>query len=164
MSHFRARAHFGVALSVTACLAAGIMPWTVLGQEPATPPSDEDARTLELAKKTQNPIADLISLPLQNRLNFGYGAKDAPKPSSTQQYVLNVQPVVPIKVTWAPPRRSNGGSVDRGAEARRPQPAGAGDRSPGRDLPRRACLAAVAWRRGHRLPGASAVRAAGAEA
>ena len=74
------------------------MPWTALGQEPATPPSDEDARTLELAKKTQNPIADLISLPLQNNLNFGYGAKDAPHSSSTQ-YVLNIQPVVPVKVT-----------------------------------------------------------------
>lgn len=74
------------------------MPWTVIAQEPAAPPAAESDSTLELAKKTQNPIADLISLPLQNNLNFGYGAKDAPKPSSTQ-YLLNVQPVVPIKVT-----------------------------------------------------------------
>ena len=59
--------------------------------------ADASARTLELAKKTQNPIADLISLPLQNNLNFGYGAKDAPHSSSTQ-YVLNIQPVVPITV------------------------------------------------------------------
>jgi hypothetical protein len=87
---------FGAAMAL-AITAAGIMPWTALGQEPATPPSDEDARTLELAKKTQNPIADLISLPLQNNLNFGYGAKDAPHSSSTQ-YVLNIQPVVPVKV------------------------------------------------------------------
>jgi hypothetical protein len=54
--------------------------------------------TLELARKTQNLIADLISLPQQNNLNFGYGAKDAPHSSSTQ-YVLNIQPVVPVKVT-----------------------------------------------------------------
>lgn len=74
-----------------------VMPWTAVAQQPSAPPSDEDARTLELAKKTQNPIADLISLPFQNNLNFGYGAKDAPEPSSTQ-YVLNIQPVVPIKV------------------------------------------------------------------
>jgi hypothetical protein len=73
------------------------MPWAGFAQEPRTPP-DEDARTLELAKKTQNPIADLISLPLQNNLNFGYRAKDAPHSSSTQ-YVLNIQPVVPVKVT-----------------------------------------------------------------
>jgi hypothetical protein len=58
------------------------MPWTALGQEPATKPSDEDARTLELAKKTQNPIADLISLPLQNNLNFGYGARTRPTPAA----------------------------------------------------------------------------------
>ena len=74
------------------------MPWEVFAQQPASPPpADESAKTLELAKKTQNPISDLISLPLQNNLNFGYGAKDAPHSSSTQ-YVLNIQPVVPIKV------------------------------------------------------------------
>ena len=67
-------------LLVTALLA---MPWTAVAQQPPAPPPDADAHTLELAKKTQNPIADLISLPLQNNLNFGYGAKDAPHSSST---------------------------------------------------------------------------------
>jgi hypothetical protein len=79
-------------------VAAVLVPSTTVAQQPAASPPDEDARTLELAKKTQNPIADLISLPLQNNLNFGYGAKDAPHSSSTQ-YVLNIQPVVPVKVT-----------------------------------------------------------------
>jgi hypothetical protein len=51
--------------------------------------------TLELAKATQNPLAKLISVPFENNLNFGYGAKEAPRPSSTQ-YVLNIQPVIPI--------------------------------------------------------------------
>jgi hypothetical protein len=78
-------------LLLTAMLA---MPWPALAQQ-AAPPADDT--TLELAKKTQNPIANLISLPLQNNLNFGYGAKDAPKRSSTQ-YVLNVQPVVPVQL------------------------------------------------------------------
>jgi hypothetical protein len=55
-------------LLVTAVL---VTPWTAVAQQPSVPPPDEDARTLELAKKTQNPIADLISLPLQNNLNFG---------------------------------------------------------------------------------------------
>ena len=87
-------------LLVTAIL---VMPWTAVAQQPPSPPPvappwDEEARTLELAKKTQNPIADLISLPFQNNLNFGYGAKDAPHSSSTQ-YVLNIQPVLPIHVT-----------------------------------------------------------------
>lgn len=47
----------------------------------------------ELAKKTQNPVADLISVPFQNNFNFGAGPNDA------TIYVLNVQPVIPLKVT-----------------------------------------------------------------
>ena len=38
--------------------------------EPASPPNDSD-----LAKKTQNPVADLISLPFQNNTNFGVFAR-----------------------------------------------------------------------------------------
>ena len=38
----------------------------------------------ELAKKTQNPVADLISIPLQNNTNFGIG------PNNRTQNVLNV--------------------------------------------------------------------------
>ena len=30
----------------------------------------------ELAKATQNPVADLISIPFQNNINFGVGPKD----------------------------------------------------------------------------------------
>jgi hypothetical protein len=30
----------------------------------------------ELAKQTQNPIANLISVPLQNNFNFGVGPED----------------------------------------------------------------------------------------
>jgi hypothetical protein len=47
----------------------------------------------ELAKKTQNPVADLISVPIQNNLNFGLG------PHNRAQNVLNVQPVVPLNLT-----------------------------------------------------------------
>ena len=89
-------------LLVAAILLA--LPWSAGAQQPAAPtaaappPPAADESTLDLAKKTQNPISDLISLPLQNNLNFGYGAKDAPEPSSTQ-YVLNIQPVMPVKVT-----------------------------------------------------------------
>jgi hypothetical protein len=49
----------------------------------------EDEAT-ELAKKTQNPVADLISVPFQSNFNFGTGTKDA------TVYVLNVQPVIPF--------------------------------------------------------------------
>ncbi len=47
----------------------------------------------ELAKKTQNPVADLISVPLQSNFNFGAGSKEK------MVYVLNVQPVIPIGLT-----------------------------------------------------------------
>ena len=47
----------------------------------------------ELAKKTQNPVADLISVPFQNNVNFGVG------PNDDVQYILNVQPVIPFRLT-----------------------------------------------------------------
>jgi hypothetical protein len=46
----------------------------------------------DLAKKVQNPVADLISVPLQNNFNFDVG------PEEDLQYVLNIQPVIPIKL------------------------------------------------------------------
>jgi len=48
----------------------------------------------ELAKKTQNPIANLISLPLQSDWNFDSGPKD-----DKTSYTLNVQPVWPFSVS-----------------------------------------------------------------
>ena len=47
----------------------------------------------ELAKKSQNPVADLISIPFQNNMNFGL------EPNHRTQNVLNVQPVIPIQLT-----------------------------------------------------------------
>jgi hypothetical protein len=47
----------------------------------------------ELAKKTQNPVADLISVPFQSNFNFGAG------PNGATIYVLNVQPVIPLTLT-----------------------------------------------------------------
>ncbi len=44
----------------------------------------------DLAAESQNPVADLMSLPFQNNTNFGYG------PLDNTQNVLNIQPVVPI--------------------------------------------------------------------
>ena len=44
----------------------------------------------EIAKKLQNPIGDLISIPFQNNANFGFG------PERGTLDVLNIQPVVPF--------------------------------------------------------------------
>ena len=56
-------------------------------------PSIAQAQDTEaLAKKVQNPVASLISVPFQNNFNFGVG------PDSDLQYNLNIQPVLPIKL------------------------------------------------------------------
>ena len=48
--------------------------------------ADDEESVTELAKKTQNPVADLISVPFQNNFNFNSGTKDA------TVYVLNPAP------------------------------------------------------------------------
>jgi hypothetical protein len=47
----------------------------------------------ELAKQTQNPVASLISVPLQGNWDFGIGDNDS---TST---LLNFQPVIPFAIT-----------------------------------------------------------------
>lgn len=47
----------------------------------------------ELAKKLSNPVANLISVPLQSNWDFGAGPADA------MLYTLNVQPVIPFSLT-----------------------------------------------------------------
>src|SRR5882724_760586 len=60
-------------------LLLGVLATPAIGQQE---PSAE-----ELAKKTQNPVADLISVPLQNNWNFNAGFHH-----NKTIYILNVQP------------------------------------------------------------------------
>lgn len=53
---------------------------------------DARANAAELAKKLQNPIANLISVPVQNNWDFGVGQADA------MRFTANVQPVIPFSV------------------------------------------------------------------
>jgi hypothetical protein len=71
---------------ILAAVAATLSPLHVFAQTGKT-----DAAT-ELAKQTQNPVADLISVPFQNNFNFGIGPRDV------TQWVLNIQPVIPISL------------------------------------------------------------------
>jgi hypothetical protein len=41
-----------------------------------------------------NPIANLISVPFQSNLDYGGGSQRA-----GTQYILNIQPVIPFKLT-----------------------------------------------------------------
>jgi hypothetical protein len=52
----------------------------------------EAAEQAELVKKTLNPVADLISVPIQNNWDFGIGPEDAMK------FTANIQPVIPISL------------------------------------------------------------------
>jgi hypothetical protein len=56
---------------------------------PAQQPAEDEAT--KLAKATQNPVADLVSLPFQFNFNTGGGLDDQ------TLFILNFQPVVPVK-------------------------------------------------------------------
>jgi hypothetical protein len=59
-------------------------------EEPAKPTAENaDA----LRKAAQNPVASLISVPVQNNNNFGI------QPGDRTQDVLNIQPVIPMKLS-----------------------------------------------------------------
>ena len=93
--------YLGVArlLSLTALLACGTLsaqesPTAAGGNPQANASSQGAANSTEaLQKATQNPVADLISVPLQDNMNFGVG------PYNGTQNVLNVQPVIPMHLT-----------------------------------------------------------------
>jgi hypothetical protein len=62
---------------------------TFFAQEAAT---DDKAATAELAKKLANPVASLISVPIQNNWDFGIG------PANAMRYTANIQPVIPFSL------------------------------------------------------------------
>ena len=71
-------------------LALAALSTPATGQQPSNQgPSEED-----LVKQTQNPIANLISVPFQNNFNFEAGPKH-----NHQIYFVNIQPVIPINLT-----------------------------------------------------------------
>jgi len=63
------------------------------GKPSETQAGQESTSEGELAKQTQNPVADLISVPIQNNFNFNVG------PDNQTQTVINIQPVIPIHLS-----------------------------------------------------------------
>jgi hypothetical protein len=62
-------------------------------QQQAATQQTPSGGAVDLQKATQNPVASLISVPIQNNSNFGIG------PNDRTQNVLNIQPVVPIRAS-----------------------------------------------------------------
>ena len=75
---------FAHAFAIIACCIAAL---SAAAQEAAP---DQAA---DLAKKLQNPVASLISFPLQSNFDFRIGPSD-----DGWRYTLNIQPVIPISI------------------------------------------------------------------
>jgi hypothetical protein len=91
--------------------------------QPASTGDDPAAAEAKLERDVQNPVSELISLPIQNNTNFELG------PNSRTANVLNIQPVIPINISdgwmiksrtilplsWEPyPDQSSGGEFGLG--------------------------------------------------
>lgn len=72
--------------TVTTACAQSSSPST----QPGGAPQGEQG---DLQKATQNPVADLISFPLQNNTDFNIGA------FGREKNTLNIQPVIPLKLS-----------------------------------------------------------------
>lgn len=76
--------------AITCCLLSGAAP--LLAATTAGNPTTAEDQQAKLAMELNNPVAALVSVPLQSNWDFGIGPNDA------YQYTLKVQPVIPIKV------------------------------------------------------------------
>jgi hypothetical protein len=56
-------------------------------------PAQQEALRLAIIKTSQNPVGNITIVPFQNNFNYGVG------PYTRFQYILNVQPVIPIMLS-----------------------------------------------------------------
>jgi hypothetical protein len=90
MHRTRSLITLGAGLLALSLLSPGAAAQSATSVPPPYASSANDAT--ELAKKLQNPIGDLYSIPFQNNTNFNAG------PNKGTQDILNIQPVIPIHV------------------------------------------------------------------
>lgn len=78
------RQHWAMMLCRLACSVVAVLGATLVAH------ADDSTDALRAA--AQNPVANMISVPLQNNTNFNYGPYDG------TQNVLNFQPVIPFEI------------------------------------------------------------------
>jgi hypothetical protein len=93
----------GLSLIVSAMLAVSspaqdisskVQPLSIAPTTDTSAAADDQAQQeADLAKKLQNPVAALISVPIQNNWDFGIG------PAHAMKYTANIQPVVPLSIS-----------------------------------------------------------------
>ncbi len=74
--------------------AQGLPPDAASEAQDEGPPKLESETTKELAKAAQNPIADLVSIPIRNTINFNASAAH-----DKIQDLITLTPVIPLRVT-----------------------------------------------------------------
>jgi hypothetical protein len=74
----------------TAFVCSTLRAQTAEPGDDSSKPHTESGGAADVANKLQNPVADLISIPLQSNFDFGIG------PDDRFGYILNIQPVIPI--------------------------------------------------------------------
>lgn len=80
-------------LTVILCIVLCISPIAFAADEAAKQPEDEKVEKETLAKKLNNPVAHLISVPFQGNYDSGIGPEDGHK------FYVNMEPVIPISIT-----------------------------------------------------------------
>jgi len=88
---------------LSSCFCCLLFATTMFSQDNSTQASNTNGATTQtespqsnadtLRKEAQNPIASLVSVPIQNNLNFNIN------PGQRTQDVLNIQPVIPVALT-----------------------------------------------------------------
>jgi hypothetical protein len=78
-----------IVLAVALVGALAFATSTLRAQETVT---GDKAAAAELAKNLANPVASLISVPIQNNWDFGIGSANA------MRYIANIQPVIPFSL------------------------------------------------------------------
>jgi hypothetical protein len=81
--------HELILATAIACAVASPLP----AQDAAPKLAEAAVSADDLALQLANPVASLISVPLQNNIDYGIGLTD------TYRYTLNVQPVIPFAVS-----------------------------------------------------------------